>query len=170
MKNQLDEQYINLLRDILENGAHKQDRTGTGTLSVFGRQIRHKMSEGFPLLTTKKLHLKGIATELLWFLRGDTSIEYLLQNDCNIWTGDAYKRYKTTNTDLLANDEMFETRDKPAKTYRLFTQEEFINKIKIDDEFAKKWGDLGSIYGKQWRRWNGETKDELYEDYLKKVK
>jgi thymidylate synthase len=100
------------------------------------------MSEGFPLLTTKKLHFKSIVVELLWFLRGDTSIEYLLENDCNIWTGDAYKNYlKWVN--------------EHSKThlYEPYSQEEFINKIKTDDEFAKKWGDLGPIYGKQWRKW-----------------
>jgi len=91
--NDLDKQYTDLLQDILDNGVTKGDRTGTGTLSVFGRQIRHKMSDGFPLLTTKKMAWKSIVTELLWFLRGDTSIEYLLENDCNIWTGDAYHSY-----------------------------------------------------------------------------
>ena len=91
--NNLDKKYQELLQDILDTGVTKMDRTGTGTLSVFGRQIRHKMSEGFPLLTTKKMYFKGIVTELLWFLRGDTSIEYLLKNDCNIWTGDAYQAY-----------------------------------------------------------------------------
>ena len=91
--NNLDKSYLELLQDILDNGIRKDDRTGTGTISVFGRQIRHNMSEGFPLLTTKKMYWKGIVTELLWFLRGDTSIEYLLKNDCNIWTGDAYQAY-----------------------------------------------------------------------------
>ena len=91
--NKLDKDYCNLLQDILDNGVEKKDRTGTGTISVFGRQIRHSMKDGFPLLTTKKMYWKGIVTELLWFLRGDTSIEYLLENDCNIWTGDAYQAY-----------------------------------------------------------------------------
>jgi thymidylate synthase len=146
MKNQLDEQYINLLRDILENGAHKQDRTGTGTLSVFGRQIRHKMSEGFPLLTTKKLHLKGIVTELLWFLKGDTNIRFLVDNGCNIWNGDCFSKYiKNFRRICPKCPEM--------------TQEEFINKITTDDEFAKKWGEIGPVYGKQWRRW---TKKKMY--------
>jgi thymidylate synthase len=93
MSNNLDKQYQALLQDILDNGVEKKDRTGTGTISVFGRQIRHNMKDGFPLLTTKKMAFKTMTTELLWFLRGDTSIEYLLQNDCNIWTGDAYQAY-----------------------------------------------------------------------------
>jgi thymidylate synthase len=91
--NKLDLQYQNLLKDILENGTKKQDRTGTGTISVFGRQLRHDFRDGFPLLTTKRMAFKQIVTELFWFLRGDTSIEYLLENDCNIWTGDAYQAY-----------------------------------------------------------------------------
>ena len=141
--NSLDKKYTDLLQDILDNGVTKQDRTGTGTLSVFGRQIRHKMSEGFPLLTTKKMYFKGIVTELLWFLRGDTNIKYLVDNGCNIWTGDAYKNW------VLKNSE-------PDQYW--LTQEEFINKIKTDPEFAKTWGELGKIYGRQWRSWGtGET-------------
>ena len=89
----IDQKYQDLLKDILENGVKKEDRTGTGTLSVFGRQIRHKMSEGFPLLTTKEMHWKSIVTELLWFLRGDTNIKYLVDNDCHIWDGDCYQAY-----------------------------------------------------------------------------
>jgi thymidylate synthase len=103
--NNLDKQYQALLQDILDNGIQKGDRTGTGTISVFGRQIRHKMSEGFPLLTTKKMYMKGIVTELLWFLKGDTSIEYLLENDCNIWTGDAYQSYLKECERLEKNSE-----------------------------------------------------------------
>jgi thymidylate synthase len=137
--NNLDKQYTNLLQDILDNGVTKQDRTGTGTLSVFSRQIRHKMSDGFPLLTTKKMPFRLIATELLWFLRGDTNIKFLVDNDCHIWDGDAYKAY-------LKGTERF------GKKWQL-DKEEFINKIKTDDEFAKKWGELGPIYGKQWRSW-----------------
>lgn len=91
--NKLDKQYQALLQDILENGVEKKDRTGTGTISVFGRQIRHKMSEGFPLLTTKKMYMKGIVTELLWFLKGDTNIKCLVDNDCHIWDGDCYQAY-----------------------------------------------------------------------------
>ena len=91
--NNLDARYQALLEDILHWGVEKKDRTGTGTISVFGRQIRHKMSEGFPLLTTKKMHWNSIVTELLWFLRGETNIKFLLDYDCHIWDGDAYKRY-----------------------------------------------------------------------------
>ena len=92
--NKLDKTYTDLLQDILDNGVEKKDRTGTGTISVFGRQIRHKMSEGFPLLTTKKMPFKTMVTELLWFLRGDTNIKYLVDNNCHIWDGDAYKNYE----------------------------------------------------------------------------
>jgi thymidylate synthase len=135
--NNIERQYQQLLGDILENGVDKKDRTGTGTLSVFGRQIRHKMSEGFPLLTTKKMAWKTMVTELLWFLRGDTNIKFLLDYDCHIWDGDAYKNY--TNKFLGYEDV-------PSK-------EEFIKEIKTNNEFAKKWGELGPIYGKQWRSW-----------------
>jgi thymidylate synthase len=136
--NNIDKQYQALLQDILDNGVVKKDRTGTGTISVFGRQIRHKMSEGFPLLTTKKMAWKTMVTELLWFLRGDTNIKFLLDYDCHIWDGDAYKNY--VNSD--------EVRWPKSK-------EDFINRIKTDEEFANKWGDLGPIYGKQWRQWQG---------------
>ena len=142
----MEHDYLKLLKDILDNGTTKQDRTGTGTLSVFGRQIRHKMSEGFPLLTTKKMPFKTITTELLWFLRGDTNIKYLVDNDCHIWDGDAYKNYQT---EWMKENPPFAG----PYTVPCLTQEEFINKIKTDDEFAKKWGDLGPVYGKQWRSW-----------------
>ena len=89
----IDQKYQDLLKDILENGVKKEDRTGTGTLSVFGRTVRHDMKTGFPLLTTKRLYFKGIVTELLWFLRGDTNIKYLVDNDCHIWDGDCYQAY-----------------------------------------------------------------------------
>lgn len=91
--NKLDLDYQSLLQDILDNGVKKEDRTGTGTLSVFGRTVRHDMKTGFPLLTTKRLYFKGVVTELLWFLRGDTNIKYLVDNDCHIWDGDCYQAY-----------------------------------------------------------------------------
>jgi thymidylate synthase len=137
--NNIDKAYQALLQDILDNGVEKTDRTGTGTISVFGRQIRHKMSEGYPLLTTKKMAFKTMVTELLWFLRGDTNIKYLVDNGCHVWNGDAFKNYLSKTNEYKGNW--------PD------TIEEFINKIKTDDEFAKKWGELGPIYGKQWRSW-----------------
>ena len=136
--NNLDKQYQALLQDILDNGVEKKDRTGTGTISVFGRQIRHKMSEGFPLLTTKKVHLKSVIAELLWFLRGETNIKSLLTYGCNIWNGDAYKNYSS-------KVEAWEPH---------LDEEMFIERIKTDDEFANKWGELGRIYGAQWRKWD----------------
>jgi len=166
--NNLDKQYQALLQDILDNGVRKEDRTGTGTLSVFGRQIRHKMSEGFPLLTTKKMYFRGIVTELLWFLRGDTNIKYLVDNDCHIWDGDCYWNYlrhirKESIQPLLDSGWCVEP--------NYPTKEEFINKIKTDDEFAEKWGELGPIYGKQWREWSNyrrvDSVDEVWSDYRK---
>jgi len=140
--NNIDKKYTELLQDILDNGVEKKDRTGTGTLSVFGRQIRHKMSEGFPLLTTKKMAWNSIVTELLWFLRGETNIKFLLDYDCHIWDGDAYKRYERSRT--------WELQETP-------TMSEFIKKIKEDELFRKTWGELGPIYGKQWRHWENEV-------------
>jgi len=143
--NKLDKQYIDLVNDILENGNSKKDRTGTGTISVFGRQIRHKMSEGFPILTTKKLFMKGIVTELIWFLRGDTNIKYLVDNNCHIWDGDAFRNYELL---MIGNN--------PDK---ILNKVDFINKIKTDDKFADKWGQLGPIYGSQWRYWEVDDTD-----------
>jgi thymidylate synthase len=134
--NNLDKKYIALLQDILDNGVEKKDRTGTGTLSVFGRQIRHSMKDGFPLLTTKKMYFKGIVTELLWFLRGDTNIKYLVDNDCNIWNGDAYKNYLIEDAKILPNM----SKEKMTELGYRLTQEEFINKCKTDSEFSQKWG------------------------------
>ena len=160
MKNGLDEQYIDLLTDILENGVEKNTRNGK-VLSVFGRTIRYKFKDGkFPLLTTKKMAWKSICTELLWFLRGDTNIKYLVDNDCHIWDGDAYKRYFT---EVAYNKKL--NNDFPL------SKEGFIERIKTDDEFAKKWGELGPIYGKQWREWSNyrrvDSVDEVWSDYRK---
>jgi thymidylate synthase len=150
--NNIDRQYKELLDHILRFGVDKADRTGTGTKSIFGWQIRHNMKEGFPLLTTKKMAWKTMVTELLWFLRGDTNIKYLVDNNCHIWDGDAYKNYC----------KWYDSQDDAEKIYEgavLPTQEEFINRIKTDDEFANKFGELGPIYGKQWRRW---TKKKMW--------
>ena len=158
--NLLDKQYQTLLQDILDNGITKSDRTGTGTISVFGRQIRHKMSEGFPLLTTKKMPFKTMVTELLWFLRGDTNIKYLVDNNCHIWDGDAYKNYLKHFDEIDPIEKMSSGSIMigASKPYIPFTQEEFIDRIKNYDNFAKKWGELGPIYGKQWRKWSGTEK------------
>jgi thymidylate synthase len=134
--NNLDKQYQSLLQDILENGVKKETRNGD-TISVFARQIRHNMQDGFPVLTTKKMAWKTMVTELLWFLRNDTNIKFLVDNGCHIWDGDAYKSY---------SDHFIGYDDVPNKEW-------FIEQIKTDDEFAKKWGNLGPIYGKQWRSW-----------------
>jgi thymidylate synthase len=154
--NNIDKQYQQLLKDIIEYGVEKQDRTGTGTKSIFGYTIRHNMKDGFPLLTTKKMAWKTMVTELLWFLKGDTNIKFLVDNDCHIWDGDAYKGY--LNKIKLQNNWEVTLRTMDVDTIgqqELLSQEEFINKIKTDDEFAKKWGELGPIYGKQWRNWMG---------------
>jgi thymidylate synthase len=146
--NKLDKQYTDLLQDILDNGVTKSDRTGTGTLSVFGRQIKHNMKDGFPLLTGKKMFFKGVVTELLWFLRGDTNIKFLVDNGCHIWDGDCYQVY------------LKEHSKNPNETAGLndgtpFNKSEFIALIQSSNAFAKKWGELGPIYGKQWRNWDG---------------
>jgi len=137
--NNIEHDYLKLLHDILINGTEKQDRTGTGTRSVFGRQIRHDMQLGFPLLTTKKMPWKTIVTELLWFLRGDTNIKFLVDNNCHVWDGDAFKNF-------MENSE--------GDPDTIWNQEQFIAMIKTDDEFAKQWGELGPIYGRQWRNWD----------------
>ena len=141
MANRIEEQYRALLGTLLENSTEKSDRTGTGTLSVFGRQIKHHMKDGFPLLTTKRMAVKTMMTELKWFLKGDTNIKYLVDNNCNVWNGDAYKKYIDNTSEKYGRD--------PD------TLEEFIDRIKTDEHFAKVWGELGPIYGKQWRNWNG---------------
>ena len=140
MGNNIEHDYLKLLHDILNNGIEKQDRTGTGTISVFGRQIRHDMSLGFPLLTTKKMPFKTIVTELLWFLRGDTNIKFLVDNNCHIWDGDAYKNYLNEHLPEIGT----------------LTLEEFITLIKQNEKPAfHELGELGPIYGKQWRSWEG---------------
>jgi thymidylate synthase len=168
--NNIDVRYQELLKDILENGTQKGDRTGTGTISVFGRQIRHKMSEGFPLLTTKKMYFKGIVTELLWFLRGDTNIKYLVDNDCHIWNGDAYQSYCKRYWELderakIEYGSSYYNHETNEYEFETYSKEEFVDYIKTDDEFAKKWGELGPVYGKQWRSWvRGVDYDVDYEN------
>lgn len=139
-------QYLDLLKDILETGVYKDDRTGTGTYSVFGRQIRFNLSEGFPLLTTKKVFLRSIIHELLWFLKGEQNIKYLVDNNVHIWDDWPYRFYKNT----------LESKEESP-----ISQEEFIQKIKDNNEFAKKWGNLGPVYGVQWRHWKKPDGSEV---------
>ena len=171
MKNGLDEQYIDLLNDILKNGVEKDTRNGK-VLSVFGRTIRYKFKDGkFPLLTTKKMYMKGIVTELIWFLRGDTNIKYLVDNGCNIWNGDAYKKYIKDSEEFSTSEQVEYgecTYSASGMSFRPFSIEGFINKIKTDDEFAERFGNLGKIYGYQWRNWNGEI-DQI-SDLIKQLK
>lgn len=140
-------QYHNLMKFILDNGVEKMDRTGVGTRSIFGYQMRFNLSDGFPLLTTKRVHFKSILHELLWFIRGDTNIRYLVSNGVNIWNDWPYQnwlketgqnvKYQTYSPEWRAN------------------MKEFVEKIKEDDEFASKYGDLGPVYGRQWRNFGG---------------
>lgn len=164
--NTIDKKYQDLLQDILDNGVVKTDRTGTGTISVFGRQIRHRMAQGFPLLTTKKMAFKTMVTELIWFLSGSTNIKYLVMNGCNIWNGDAYKNYTKEVDEIIDGYKCGDIMGMQDHIEKLFsdsdkltplTQEEFINLIKTDDEFAEEWGELGPIYGSQWRGWHTKT-------------
>lgn len=131
------QQYLDLLRYILDNGKIRHNRTGVDTISTFGYQTSYDISSSFPLLTTKKVYFKGIITELLWFIKGDTNIKFLVDNNCNIW-----------------NDWPFDTYQK-SKEYQKETIQEFAEKIRNDKEFANKWGNLGPVYGKQWRNFNG---------------
>ena len=137
-------QYLDFLRHILNDGSNKDDRTKTGTISTFGYQMRFDLNEGFPLLTTKKVHLKSIIHELLWFISGDTNIKYLVDNDVKIWNEWPYEKFKK------------------SKDYNGETLEEFVQKVKEDNEFAKVYGELGPVYGHEWRHFDGP--DGKYKD------
>lgn len=139
-------QYLDFLRHILNDGSNKDDRTNTGTISTFGYQMRFDLNEGFPLLTTKKVHLKSIIHELLWFISGDTNIKYLVDNDVKIWNEWPYEKFKK------------------SKDFKGETLEEFVQKIKEDNEFAKVYGELGPVYGHEWRHFDGP--DGKYKDQL----
>jgi len=155
-------QYLDLLSHIMENGANKNDRTGVGTKSVFGYQMRFDLAEGFPLLTTKKVFLKGVIHELIWFLKGDSNIKYLVDNGVNIWNDWPFQKYLNENN--LA---------KKFPKYSTEWQEkmkEFVEKIKTDKSFANKWGDLGPVYGVQWRKWKTwKTADGHFVDQVQEV-
>lgn len=138
-------QYISLLNEVLNNGISKDDRTGIGTISKFGTQRTYNLNEGFPLLTTKKVHFKSIVVELLWFIAGDTNIKYLVDNNVRIWNEWPYEKFKK------------------SKDFKGETMEQFVMMIKESKEFAKKYGDLGPVYGAQWRNFNDQGVDQLSE-------
>lgn len=143
------QQYHDLLNHIINHGVRKEDRTGVGTISIFGYQMRFDLSKGFPLLTTKKLHIKSIIHELLWFLNGDTNIQYLAQNGVRIWDDWPYSKYAK------------------SADFQGESMKEFAQKIAEDEIFAKKWGELGPVYGHQWRSW--PTKDGATIDQIKQL-
>ncbi|HEX7456513.1 MAG TPA: thymidylate synthase [Candidatus Nanoarchaeia archaeon] len=157
-------QYLNLLRDILENGYEKPIfGTDNSEIGVFGRQIRFDLTEGFPLLTTKKVFMRGILHELLWFLRGDSNVKYLVDNGVHIWDDWAYKRFKEAQI-KNSKSKMKNNKEKNKKEKKILSQDELIEKIATDTKFAKKWGELGPVYGAQWRKWktsDGRTIDQL---------
>jgi len=152
-KNELDKQYLELMRSVFATGYGSDDRTGTGTIKTFGNSIKVNLQDGFPILTSKKVFTKAVIYELLWFLSGETNMKLMTDNDVNIWIGDAYKKY----CEIEAN---------PPHDHTL-SRKEFIDKLKADDEFCNKWGDLGRVYGVQWRNWkkhrdgNVETIDQV---------
>jgi len=130
-------EYHQLIQHVLDKGVEKKDRTGTGTFSVFGYQMRFDLAEGFPLITTKKLHLKSILHELIWFLKGDTNIRYLCQNGVRIWDDWPFAKFKD------------------SQEYNGESISQFAKRISEDSNFSKKWGELGPVYGHQWRSWPG---------------
>lgn len=137
-------QYLDLLKDVRDNGEAKSDRTGTGTIGVFGRQARYDLSEGFPAVTTKKLYMRSVVHELLWFLQGTGNIEYLAQNNVHIWDEWPYKAYLKASS---------ETIPEPSTPEWSEGMKRFIGRIATDSTFAQQWGDLGPVYGVQWRKW-----------------
>ncbi len=152
-------QYLSLLQEILDTGEKRQDRTGIGTISLFGAQRKYDLRDGFPLVTTKKVNLRNVVVELLWFMRGDTHIQYLVQNGVNIWNEWAFQVY-LEDGGLEAKFPRYSDawKEEMAK---------FVERVKTDDEFAKKWGELGPVYGKQWRRW--EAKDGTEVDQIRQA-
>ncbi|MEK5080483.1 thymidylate synthase [Solibacillus sp. FSL W7-1436] len=162
-----DHTYLNLLQYILDNGTDKSDRTGTGTRSVFGYQMRFNLQDGFPLLTTKRVPFKLVASELLWFIKGDTNIRYLLQNNNHIWDEWAFKKWVESEEYSGPDMSDFGRRSLIDEAFNKQYQTElssFCERVLLDDEFASKYGDLGNVYGKQWRNWTtseGESIDQL---------
>jgi thymidylate synthase len=168
-------EYLNMCRHVLDNGNQKGDRTGTGTLSVFGYQMRFDLQQGFPLLTTKRIPFRLIASELLWFMKGDTNIRYLLQQNNHIWNEWAFKNW--VGSDEYEGPDMtdFGLRSQTDKDFRLLYEDEmkkFVAKILNDEDFAKKYGELGPVYGKQWRAWETTTGGEIdqLKDLIQQIK
>jgi thymidylate synthase len=167
--------YLNLCRHVLENGFEKSDRTGTGTKSTFGYQMRFDLNKGFPLLTTKRVPFRLIASELLWFIKGDTNIRYLLQHNNNIWNEWAFKNWVESDEYEGPDMSEFGLRSQQDEEFNKLFQEEMVKfkeRIVTDEEFAKKYGELGPVYGKQWRAWQttqGETIDQL-KDVIEQIK
>ncbi|ENQ3108651.1 thymidylate synthase [Bacillus cereus] len=168
-------EYLNMCHHVMENGTRKEDRTGTGTVSVFGYQMRFDLSQGFPLLTTKRVPFRLVASELLWFMKGDTNIRYLLQHNNNIWNEWAFKNW--VESDAYTGPDMtdFGLRSQQDEEFNKQYEEQmelFKTKVLEDDEFAKSYGNLGDVYGKQWRAWKttaGETLDQL-QDVINMIK
>ncbi|WP_028399656.1 thymidylate synthase [Ectobacillus panaciterrae] len=168
-------EYLNMCRHVLENGTKKEDRTGTGTFSAFGYQMRFNLKEGFPLLTTKRIPFRLIVSELLWFMKGDTNIRYLLQHNNNIWNEWAFKKWVESEAYKGPDMADFGLRSQEDEAFNKQYEEQmelFKKQILEDDEFARTYGDLGNIYGKQWRAWKtstGETIDQL-KDVIETIK
>lgn len=170
LSNELEQTYLDFLQYILDNGVKKEDRTGTGTISVFGYQMRYDLSKGFPLFTTKRVPFRLVASELLWFIKGDTNIRYLLQHNNHIWDEWAFKKW--VESDEYQGPDMtdFGRRCLVDEEFNVLYQKElkdFCNRVLEDDDFMKKYGDLGNVYGKQWRRWTDSEGNEI--DQLKDV-
>src|SRR3989344_9291548 len=147
-------QYLDLLKEVLETGVWNVDRgTGVRSLSVFGRQTRYDLSQGFPLLTTKKVYWKGVIEELYWFASGQSNIKYLVDKNVHIWDDYPYKMYVKNHESRSMNHGKLKTDSSQARNDKLLTKEEFIQRIAEDAKFAKQWGDLPRIYGEMWRRW-----------------
>lgn len=152
-------QYLSLVQEILEKGEQRKDRTGVGTISLFGIHRKYDLREGFPLVTTKKVNFKNVVVELLWFLSGDTNIQYLVKNEVNIWNEWAFQIF-------LEQNNLIEQHPRYSEIWKI-KMAEFVAQIKSDNIFAKKWGELGPIYGKQWRRWEAKNGTEI--DQIKGV-
>lgn len=166
----MEQEYLNLGKKILSEGNTKNDRTNTGTKSIFGYQMRFDLAEGFPLLTTKRVPFGLIKSELLWFLRGDTNIRYLLQHNNHIWDEWAFKRYVESSEYTGPDMTDFGRRSLIDEAFNVVYQEtlqEFCQKILTDEDFAEKYGDLGHVYGYQWRHW--ETQKGGFIDQIKEV-